>query len=29
VRRFGHVALPFVLVALGLWILADARVLLP
>jgi cadmium resistance protein CadD (predicted permease) len=29
VRRFGHLALPFVLVALGLWILADARVLLP
>lgn len=29
VRRLGHVALPFVLVALGLWILADARVLLP
>jgi len=28
VRRYGHVALPFVLVALGLWILADARVLL-
>ncbi len=28
IRRHGHVALPFVLIALGLWILADARVLL-
>lgn len=28
IRRFGHVALPFVLIALGLYILADARVLL-
>jgi len=26
--RWGHRALPFVLIALGLWILADARVLL-
>ncbi len=28
VRRYGHVALPFVLVALGLFILSGARVLL-
>lgn len=28
VRRYGHVALPFVLIGLGLFILADARVLL-
>lgn len=28
VRRYGHVALPLVLLALGAWILADARVLL-
>lgn len=28
IRRHGHVVLPFVLLALGLWILADARVLL-
>jgi cadmium resistance protein CadD (predicted permease) len=27
IRRFGHVALPFVLIALGLYILADALVL--
>lgn len=27
-RRYGHVALPIVLIALGLWILAGARVLL-
>ena len=26
--RYGRVALPFVLIALGLWILADARSLL-
>lgn len=29
VRRYGHVALPFVLVGLGLYILSDALVLLP
>ena len=28
VRRYGHVALPFVLIGLGLYILSDARVLL-
>ena len=28
VRRYGPVALPFVLIALGLWILSGARVLL-
>lgn len=28
-RRFGHVMLPVVLIALGLWILPGARVLLP
>lgn len=28
-RRYGHVALPLVLIALGLWILAGVRVLLP
>ena len=28
VRRYGHVALPVVLVALGVWILAGARALL-
>ncbi|HYR07145.1 MAG TPA: cadmium resistance transporter [Longimicrobium sp.] len=27
-RRYGHVALPIVLIALGVWILAGARVLL-
>ena len=27
-RRYGHVVLPVVLIAVGLWILADARVLL-
>jgi cadmium resistance protein CadD (predicted permease) len=27
-RRYGHVALPIVLISLGLWILAGARVLL-
>jgi cadmium resistance protein CadD (predicted permease) len=26
--RYGRLALPFVLIALGLWILADARSLL-
>lgn len=29
VRRFGHVGLPFVLIALGLWLLAGSRALLP
>jgi len=28
IRRYGHVALPFVLIALGIHILADARALL-
>ncbi|EYF08159.1 cadmium resistance transporter [Chondromyces apiculatus] len=28
IRRYGGVLLPFVLIGLGLWILADARVLL-
>jgi cadmium resistance protein CadD (predicted permease) len=28
IERYGHVALPVVLIALGLWILWDARVLL-
>ena len=28
-RRYGHVALPFVLITLGMWILAGARVSLP
>ena len=28
IRRYGHVALPVVLIALGLWILSGARVLL-
>ena len=29
VRRYGHIVLPLVLVALGVWILAGARALLP
>jgi cadmium resistance protein CadD (predicted permease) len=29
IRQYGHVALPFVLIGLGLHILSDARVLLP
>ncbi len=29
IGRYGRVALPFVLVALGVWILYGARVLLP
>jgi cadmium resistance protein CadD (predicted permease) len=28
IRRYGHVLLPFVLIALGLFILSGARVLL-
>ena len=28
VRRYGHVALPIVLMGLGLWILSGARVLI-
>lgn len=28
IRRYGHVALPFVLIALGLYILSGARALL-
>lgn len=28
IRRYGHLALPFVLIALGIWILQGARVLL-
>ena len=28
VRRYGYVALPIVLMALGLWILSGARVLI-